>query len=201
MANQKLKRKSGFKPYRRVFVISTEGSITEPDYFSMFGSEYLHIKIVRGKCKRAKKSSPKAVLQRMKDYLEEEGFRDGDQHWLVIDKDKWKNEQIQPLYDWTVGAKNRGFAFSNPSFEYWLLLHFDAAKNVTSSKNVLKRLEKFLPKYNKSLDASMLQKLKNLLPAAIENAKQKDVPLCEDWPRINGTTVYRLIEEILKIKN
>ena len=34
------------------------------------------------------------------------------------------------------------------------------------------------------------------IPSAIARARRKDTPSCTDWPRIIGTTVYRLIEKL-----
>lgn len=199
--NKKLRRKSANKPYRKIFILSTEGKITEPDYFSMFDNDNIHIKIVKGKSKKTRKSSPDSVLQRMSEYLEEEKLKKekSDQYWLVIDKDMWLDSQIQPLYAWASEAKNRGFALSNPKFEYWLLLHFEDGKGIRSPRELLDHLNKYLPGYAKHLNDTMLEKLDASFQEAIKNAKQKDVPACEDWPKIYGTTVYRLVEEILKI--
>jgi len=32
---------------------------------------------------------------------------------------------------------------------------------------------------------------------AIKRAEQKDKPLCSDWPKSTGTTVYRLVKKIV----
>ena len=42
-------------------------------------------------------------------------------------------------------------------------------------------------------------KLKPLIPKAIQNAKIKDTPRSIDWPRNNGSTIYRLIEKLIHI--
>jgi len=199
--NKRLRRKLGNKPYRKIFVISTEGSNTEPRYFLWFDNDHIHIKIAKGNCKRAKKNCPSAVLQRMEDHLREEKSKKekSDQYWLVIDKDQWSDSQIKPLHDWALGVESRGFALSNPNFEYWLLLHFEDAKGINSPRKILERLQRYLPEYEKNLDDLMLKQFEDRFSVAIENARQKDVPACEDWPRVYGTTVYRLIEEILNI--
>jgi hypothetical protein len=175
-------------------VISTEGAVTEPAYFDHFSNDNIQIKILTHKTKNA----PSDVLKRMMKYLEKEGSREGDQHWLVIDKDEWKHEQIKPLHDWAGEASNRGLALSNPHFEYWLLLHFEKPKNGISSQYIFKQLKKYLPGYDKSLSLRELQKLKAHVHDAMRNARQKDSPKCKDWPRGHGATVYRLVEVLIK---
>ena len=36
---------------------------------------------------------------------------------------------------------------------------------------------------------------------AIKRAKKRDTPACRDWPRNTGTTVYRLVENILESRS
>jgi hypothetical protein len=196
MANRRLGRSYGHRSYRKIFIIASEGRVTESDYFSILDNDQVHIKIVKGK----DRSPPDAVLKRMQDYIKNEKLRKekSDQYWVVIDKDNWLDQQIQPLLDWSVESENYSFALSNPKFEYWLLLHFEDGKSASSPRKILERLKQYLPDYKKGLDDTALQKLAALLRKAINNAKKKDVPPCSDWPKINGTTVYRLVEEILK---
>lgn len=198
---KRFKRRSEVRPYRKVFVIASEGSKTEPSYFPMFDNEYVHIQMAKGSSRESKRSSPINVLQRMIEHLEREPPRKGDRQWLVIDKDKWSDKQLKSLHDWVCQDNARGLALSNPNFEYWLLLHFNDASGVTSARDILEKLKRELPSYSKSLDNASKQKLFTNVKAAIKNAKRKDVPKCEDWPKGYGSTVYRLIEEILKVSS
>ncbi len=183
----------GTKNYRCIFIISTEGEKTEPEYFEMFNIKEAYIKI---ECLRKKgKSSPKQVLKRMKKRLSEANFRKRDQAWLVVDKDKWTNDQLEELCNWSKKKGNYGFALSNPKFEFWLLLHFEDGKKVKSSKDCTERLNKYIPDYDKCLNKVKKDLLRDI-DKAVERAKTKDNPPCEKWPQGNGSTVYRLIEEI-----
>lgn len=189
---RKYKRPFGQRPYRKLFIITTEGSVTEPEYFSMFNNENNTIQI---KCIRSgKKSDPKNVLKRMKKYVTDNPLKKDDEAWLIVDKDKWKNEQLNELSQWSKLEKKYGFAVSNPLFEYWLLLHFEEGDNITSSSNCQHRLKKYLPDYDKQIDVN---KIKPGISEAISRAKQKDNPCCKDWPRKTGTTVYRLVEKLV----
>ncbi len=192
MSRREFTRRTGTRRYKRMVVISTEGIVTEREYFNMFNTDrtVLHVKILKDTA-----SDPKNVLKRMKRYLKEYTLEDSDQAWLVIDKDQWSDTQIGQLYKWSLNELNYGFALSNPKFEYWLLLHFEDATSIRSSRDCSERLKRYLPGYDKSIDT---RKLYPLIHRAIERAERRDSPPCKDWPRITGTTVYRLVKGLLE---
>lgn len=187
-----LTRPIGKRRYRKLFVLATEGAKTEPQYFSMFNSQRatVHVKCLKGRTR----SAPPQVLKRMKRYMAEEGLRDTDEAWLVADRDQWTDEQLNELYHWTkkAGRKNRHLAVSNPTFELWLLLHFENAKGSITARTCSDRLKRHVPDYHKSVD---VRKFETGIADAIRRAKEKDTPPCT-WPRGKGTTVYRLVERL-----
>ncbi|BAQ67056.1 RloB family protein [Geminocystis sp. NIES-3709] len=185
-------RPTGQRQYRQLFVIATEGSITEPEYFAMFNNEKTTIQV---KClKTNKKSSPDQVLKKMKEYLLDNKLEKTDQAWLVVDKDQWQDSQLELLYQWSQKVNNYGLAVSNPKFEYWLLLHFEDGKGVNTASQCDQKLKKYLPNYDKTIDG---RKLKPYVRIAIDRAKQKDNPPCQKWHQTTGTTVYRLVELLI----
>lgn len=185
-------RKTGMLSYRKLFVISVEGSKTECQYFSMFNKGNLIVRVVTAKSK----SSPFYVLKRMKEQLKKESLQKSDEAWLVVDKDNWPDESLTKLYAWSKESKNYGFALSNPKFEYWLLLHFEDGKGVATSQECSDRLKLHLPDYDKEVDGRKIT-LKRIRDS-IARSKARDNPPCTDWPRIVGaTTVYRLVEKML----
>jgi hypothetical protein len=187
------KRRVGKYNYRKVFVISTEGSKTEPQYFGMFNNQDTVIQI---KCLyRDTDSSPQEILKRINHYLKREDLRRNYEAWLVVDKDNWSESQLTQLSDWAKSNESYGFALSNPRFEYWLLLHFEDGHTI-SSATLNRRLKKYLPDFDKG--NVEIKKLEPGIQAAILRAKQKDFPPCQDWPRKTGTTVYRLVEKLVK---
>ena len=147
---------------------------------------------------RNKKHSPREVLKTMQKWLADENneFQDKDEAWLVIDRDSWEEKEINELYQWSQKQNNYGLAVSNPCFEYWLLLHFENRKGVNSNQKCKDCLKKYLPNYNKA--SLNTKKLEDKIQNAIANAKQKDNPPCKDYPRISGTTVYKLVEKIME---
>lgn len=189
-------RPYGNRPYRKLFIIATEGAKTELQYFSILRnlkSERVTINIPEGK----NKSDPENVLRRMKAHLKTEKLKNSDEAWLVVDKDQWRDDQIDKLHEWTKQQKNYGLALSNPKFEYWLLLHF-AEGDISSTQNIEKLLDSHLPNYShtKAVDPQKF-KLENI-EKAISRAESRDAPPCKDWPRSPGcTTVYKLARNIL----
>lgn len=193
--SNRFQRRIGTRRYRQMFIISTEGSLTEPQYFQIFNTDtkVLHVKVLNNTA-----SNPGNVLKQIKKYLRRFDLEYSDQAWLVIDKDQWQDSQIQPLYDWSHTNPMYGFALSNPKFEYWLLLHFENPRGIRSSQACSNRLKHHLPDYDKHINE---QKIKPHIQKAIDRAKRQDTPPCTDWPRTSGTTVYRLVEKLLKDQN
>ena len=191
---RKYRRPTGERRYRKLFLIATEGDKTEPQYFAILND---HHSVIHVDCIKSKHhSSPLQVLKRMEDRLKRETLKNSDEAWLVVDKDQWQDEQLAQLHTWSQDADNYGFALSNPKFEYWLLLHFEDGTNIGSSSECSSRLKRYLPAYDKGLDARNITP--DMIEDAIRRAKARDNPPCVDWPRTFGsTTVYKLVENIL----
>lgn len=188
-------RRVGNRRYRKLFIISTEGTNTERQYFSMFNNKAATIRV---KCLKSKSggTAPEHVLKRIKKHLKDERLQKTDEAWIVVDKDDWSEVQLKTLFDWSTTGPKYNLALNNPQFEYWLLLHFEDGFKVSTSPECMDRIRKYLPSYDKNLDCRKLTMC--MIQAAIKRAKQRDSPPCTDWPRSPGsTTVYRLVEGIL----
>ncbi|MCI4625803.1 MAG: RloB family protein [Candidatus Magnetoovum sp. WYHC-5] len=193
LKRRELTRPTGEREYKKLFIIAVEGAKTEHQYFTILKT--MAPPIIQIKCLKGNKSSPHYVLKTMKNHLKEEQLKETDEAWLVVDKDNWQDEQLNKLHDWSKTRDNYGFALSNPKFEYWLLLHFEAGHRITSSRDCSERLKKYLPDYNKSIEANQIDD--GMITTAIKRAKQLDNPPSDDWPRKTGTTVYKLVERII----
>ncbi len=155
-SGRRLQRPLGERRYKKLFVIAVEGEKTEPLYFSIFNddSRVVHVRCLEGKTE----SAPPHVLRRMVRYLadEEADLKKTDEAWLVVDKDQWSEQQLLPLHQWVSKRKRngpeRGFAVSNPSFEYWLLLHFEDGNDIADLRQCIHRLRHHLPESGKSID-------------------------------------------------
>jgi hypothetical protein len=178
-------------------VIATEGNKTEPTYFKLnvFKNPEIsvNIKILPSKGH----SSPIGVKKRMDKYIKDYDKKENDQFWLVVDKDKWEESDLDVLYSWTSVEDNKFIAVSNPHFEYWLLLHFEDGNDVHNKTECLKKLKCHCPKYDKNnIPADRFTE--NNVKDAAKRAKLKDTPPCTKWPTRTGTTVYRLVEHIIR---
>jgi len=181
-----------YKAHRKIFIIAAEGRRTEPQYFNRFNSSksVIHIECL----KSGTDSAPRDVLKRMRTRIKEKGLNDGDEAWLVVDRDHWDEAQLKELLAWSRARDNYGFALSNPNFEYWLLLHFEEGDDVPNAAVCASRLKRHLPGYDKSI---VSDRLMPGVGAAVDRARRKDTPPCADWPRATGTTVYKLVEKLL----
>ena len=193
MKRRSFRRHYGARRYRKLFIIAVEGEKTEPQYFNHIRSKSSTVCI---KCLNSKhKSSAQQVLRRMNTHLKENSLYEGDEAWLVVDKDSNTDDRLSELYDWSIKQNNFNFALSNPKFEFWLLLHFEDGNGITSSRDCSERLKRYLPNYNKSIEAHKITHQQ--ISDAVQRAQQRDCPPCKDWPRTcGGTTVYKLIKNI-----
>jgi hypothetical protein len=188
-------RKTGTRRYRKLFLVAAEGRETERIYFEMLDSRtpaIVKVKPIRS----TSASSPDKVLARMKKQLLKESLREGDEAWLVVDKDQWSDAQLKNLHEWSLNDKRHELAVSNPKFEFWLLLHFENGSGVATSRQCSERLNRHWPDYAKSFASPKITA--EMIEDAVRRAAERDKPPCEDWPRSTGTTVYRLIQRILE---
>lgn len=178
-----------------MFLLSVEGEKTEQQYFNMFNDKH---SLVHVRClKKRSKSAPRQTLKELERHIKKEGLHIKDEAWVIVDKDQWTDLQLMALYEWSKKKPNYYFALSNPKFEYWLLLHFEDPGGV-NSRECSERLKRHLPSYDKGIEAHHFPDEK--IREAIERAKQKDISQSNRWPAIAGTTVYRVVENILKAR-
>ncbi|NGX51235.1 MAG: hypothetical protein K1060chlam2_01099 [Chlamydiae bacterium] len=187
-------RPLGERRYKKLFVISAEGSKTEPQYFTLFNQPH---SIVLVKCLKRKStnSSPTQVLKRMEGYLRKESLKNAYEAWLVVDKDDWTEDQLLELSKWAKKRANYNFALSNPNFEYWLLLHFEEGKGMKQPQECSIRLKRHLRNYKKDIDGKnfTLERMKKAIP----RAKRRNANRNNDLPQMWSTDVYKLVERIL----
>ncbi|MBL0686608.1 MAG: RloB domain-containing protein [Sulfurospirillum sp.] len=92
---------------------------------------------------------------------------DYEKQWIVIDKDEWSKEEFNGTIK---QAKDLGVccAFSNESYELWILLHFEQLTRWTNREELNSKLKKY--KYDKK-STDTYAKIKSKQDQAIENAK------------------------------
>jgi len=190
-------RKLGQRRYKKLFILAVEGEHTERDYFEIVNKHnaVIHVIYPRGN----HRSSPDHVLTKMEKHLQGQDTNGEFEAWIVIDKDQSTKEQLSSINEWSQEEYNYGFALSNPSFEFWLLLHFEDTPNVSTAKECTRKLKKHISNYNKRIKNRSITP--EMIEKAIKRAKQLDNPPCDDWPRTRGTTVYRLVERMLDVRD
>lgn len=96
-------------------LIVCEGENTEPSYFNQF-------RITSAKVKSVGEGYNTVSLVNRALALAQQGSYD--QVWCVFDKDDFSDNDFNAAIQIAV-ANNFGVAYSNQSFEYWLILHFN----------------------------------------------------------------------------
>ncbi|QSH41050.1 RloB family protein [Lentisphaerota bacterium ZTH] len=185
-------RKSSLKRYESICFIISEGKKTEVDYFKIIQGKISTVIDIKNKI--PKHSAPKYVLQKAIE-IKNKGIRKKDAIWILVDKDSWSDQQLDEVFQWC-RRESHGFALSNPYFEYWLLLYFENATQVRIS-DLKTKLSRHLPDYDKSLNKHNRRFNEQCIKQAVKVAKEQDTPKCPKWPVSKGTTVYRLMEELL----
>ena len=201
------RRDWGKGKYPERYVLATEGSKTEPDYFEMiqdkFGEEFFFF-FDFAKSRNIRKPDPGNTLKYMKEELEKEKLKKGDEAWIIVDIDTWPKEQFDRLRKWAKKNKNHHIAFSNPCFEVWLLLHFEKKKSPGTPDKCKSQLESYLPKCDKKnmKNKIELEHIHDAIERASLRCKGLSAPKVSSapprWPGVEGvTTVHLLMEKLL----
>jgi hypothetical protein len=129
-------------------------------------------------------------------------LRNGDQLWLVIDRDSqsWKPREMAEVAK-ASAQKHYYLAVSNPCFELWMLLHFEDLPNQSAERKqeVLENKGGFLKSEINRRLAPATEYIDHFIPhtdRAIARSKVLDTKPGERWPSGLGTRVYRLVEQL-----
>lgn len=179
----------------RLFIVATEGAITERQYFQIFNNTRIKVEVLA--TGEDHKSALQHVLERLNEFKEKYDLDDEDMLWLVLDVDSWGSRNLSSVCR---QAKQKGYqlAISNPCFEVWLCLHFgDLNPEDSKSRDFKVRLRTILGSYNSSnLDLSLY---KPYIKDAIVRAKQLHPNTRQNWPPTFGTHVYRLVDILYRV--
>lgn len=210
---REFKRPSFIRNVQKLFVIATEGIKTEIKYFEQFKSEeyYNNQSVFIEVLKRlTTDSSPAVVIKQLNNFSKEFNLKEGDELWMVIDRDKqsWSAKQIAEVARLCV-QKRYGFALSNPCFELWLLLHrkdineYSAAVREELLINLKTgnrgRVEIELLAICGTYNKSNLN-VDDYLPhvnVAIQRAEALTQNVNERWPDYLGSHVYKLVRKLM----
>jgi hypothetical protein len=188
------------KTINQSFLIICEGENTEPDYFNEFKVSSARIEAI-GEGKNTI-SLVNRAFELKKEYLVK--GRKFDQYWVVFDKDSFPDNDYNNA---VFMAEKAGFnvAYSNQSFEYWFLLHFNLHQGAINRDSYSDTLSKYLGfKYGKEseVSSSMFNSLLRYQTDAIRNAKlvyeSFDAQHLNPAKEESSTTVFKLVEELNK---
>ncbi len=183
-------RKPAVRSYRPLFIISVEGSKTEPQYFAFFKRFRVSVECLS----EVGKSSPDKVLKRIKKRVGE-GIGPTDQAWVVVDHDAWTEKHFEDIRAWTKEDLRRGMAVSNPNFEYWLLLHFEDGDGLKSTQDCSRRLKECVPGYDKGVGSWLTV---DRIRKAVSRGRQRDAgSMPASLPPFGTTAVWRLVNALL----
>lgn len=196
----------------KLIVIAAEGKMTENIYFEAMKVSLCASRVQLDILYREEgASSPDKVYDQIRAFKEEYIIEDDDELWIVVDKDRWKDEMLSEVAQYCAADDNLHFCLSNPCFELWLLLHLEdiatyneeqMTKLKVNKKEtrrgdpwLKKRMKILMGQYSESkYDAN---KLLPYVEEAIDRAKRLDVNPKDRWPQTVGTRAYLLAESIM----
>ncbi len=125
-----------------------------------------------------------------------------DEVWCVVDTERRNDNPSWERGIDRVRATGLKLAWSNPCFEFWLLLQFELIGRVFDGYEVLRPfLRRHIRRYEKSVDC--FEQVAPRVPTAIENSKQTHRAQWQDTPRSidcnPATTVHELVERLMEV--
>jgi hypothetical protein len=188
-------------------LIVCEGEITEPSYFNQFRINSAKVKSVGEGYNTVSLVNRAIVLAQQGNY---------DQVWCVFDKDDFNDNDYNAAIQ-IAEVNNFGVAYSNQSFEYWFLLHFNDHQGGGMHRNSYNdKINEFLKPFNVIYDGNGTKLIEEdffeLLEGIDGKTSRKRVELAimraernyDDFDHKNPakeestTTVFKLVRELLK---
>jgi len=158
----------------KILWIFCEGE-TEKYYFQKLKAEE---RIGRVNVKSTKKTGSKNIVKYATTFTKHNNdFSKGDTVFCVFDRDKNTNKQLKEAKR---EAERHGIKiiFSNPSFEFWLLIHYQLHTTSCENDDILTKLKKFIPDYHKA-DPELYLITRNNIETAKTNS-QKIIEMYRD---------------------
>ena len=200
MIKRPFKRKSGYKD-ARLIGIASEDKYASVQYFEglahsdKYKNQRVHVHLID---KISEASSPTHVLKALDSFKKKYELERDDELWVVVDMDRWQLSEVHQLCN----QKRYHLAVSNKCFELWLLLHLcdlsiydqNTLNNFRSlCKHIENELRNILGSYNKHHIH-----IEDFLPG-VEDAIVRARNLGHNgWPNDLGSTVYLLVERIIR---
>ncbi len=179
MAKPSFKRNAATRTVGKKILIACEGKQTEPKYFNAIRQD-LRLTTVQVLILPHNGTDPlsvvNAVLEARKDKKRERTwFDDQDSAWAVFDGDEHiannRPNWCQAIE--TAKSQKINLAITNPSIEFWYLIHFQDHSAIIAGDKAKERLKQHIPNYDKAR-CYYPDPLKELTDQAIARAKNLD---------------------------
>lgn len=203
-ARQSLARRKPSKKVGARFLIVCEGSKTEPNYFkNLKNTERINadIEIIGEECG----SDPLNIIEfALNKYNADSDF---DHVYCVFDRDAHVGYMPAINRIKNLQRENKPFTaiVSNPSFEYWYLLHFKDTRSPFNTKGrktpadcVESELRREFKQYCKN-HTSMYSNLKDRYPSARDRSKRIYQAAKQDGNFNPSTQAHELVEALLEL--
>lgn len=189
------------KSSNKCILIVTEGKNTEPNYLKALRKK-LGLKAADIEVVHPEGTDPvtltQAAIALFKKRQKQQLKAPYDEVWVVFDLEKTHDERRAKAKEARNlnGAKGIRFAESDPSFEFWRLLHETyTAKSFDSCEAVTKELKEKCPEYTKSENPSA--ETLNKIPFAVANAQR----LRKDSEQSGRTTPATTVDLLVRTMN
>lgn len=199
------KRNTGDRKRKRFILLSVEGdNRTETNYFNGFNSKEIKVIFATGNDTDPINLATRLIEDYEANELDEEL---GDAAFCVVDGDVSKIREKQILEADKIVRKIGSVIVSNPCIEVWFLCHFIlSSRQYQSSKEVISRLEEYIPNYEKNMK-NIYELLEDKQEKAIKNAKTLDIINSDVDRKLHhhdhqpSTEVYKIIKTIADATN
>jgi hypothetical protein len=156
---------------RKTILIVCEGKQTEPNYFNalrdVLRKKNVRVLVIPG---GERLVTPLYLVQNLETEIQRLDWdTSSDEAWCVFDIEKsGTHTTLQKALD-LARKHSYHLALSNPSFEYWVLLHYECTgRGFINAAEVIRALNRYIPDYSKSM--SVFHLVRDHTNQAIENA-------------------------------
>jgi hypothetical protein len=190
------KRKKEFKTPASILTIVCEGKKTEPIYFEDIRKLYklstLRLSIIPNQ------GAPISIVNRA--LKEKKHSSKDDSIWCVFDVEVLSKNPSFSRAVKLARTNNINLAISNPSFEFWFLLHFEKTdRPFSNADEIIEYLKNYMPEYDKG--KSVFNELENNTKLAVSNVSNIRNNSVDKWTNFPNpsTSVDILVTEILSL--
>ena len=200
---QDRRRNNHNRKSKKVILVAYEGdNKTEKNYFNNFSGRDKNfiIKVVPGN-----ETDPVSLVRQTIHKVHELALDllDDDIAYCVFDADTNLNKNNQILEAINLAKENNIISIvSTPCVELWFLLHYEYSTAPVNNNEVIERLKKYYPKYEKN--CNIYSSINDKLNKAISNAKKLEKYQLENKRQLQMvetnpyTEMYKIVEELIK---